>query len=91
MIRLKQVATVNGETSLVFEADGFPEGTRQILIPQAEIVERLKTVKNILGKPLTTQDACDAVIVLINQLRTQKTVLPERFDWTQYIGADLEK
>ena len=90
MIKLKLVEMRNGETTLVFVADGFPEGTREVEIPLSEIVEKLKTVKQILGQPLTIQDAKNVIITLINQLREQKTPIAKRFDFTKYINVDLE-
>jgi len=91
MIKLKQVITVLGETTLVFECDGFPEGVRTVQIPLAEIIERLKTVKQILGRNVTLQDAKDAIVAIVNLLRQAKTPITERFDFTQYIGVDLEQ
>ncbi|MEM2568172.1 MAG: hypothetical protein QXH20_06875 [Candidatus Bathyarchaeia archaeon] len=90
MIRLKQVSTVYGEATLIFEADGFPEGIREVKIPLAEVVERLKTVKQVLGRQVTLQDARLAIIKIVNDLRQTQTPIPERFDFTPYIGKDLE-
>jgi hypothetical protein len=91
MIKLKQVMTVYGETTLIFDCDGFPEGTRTVQIPLMEIVERLKTVKQILGTNITLQDARSVIVTIVNQLRQQKSPLTERFDFTAYIGVNLEQ
>ena len=91
MIKLKLVEMRNGETTLIFEADGFPEGTREVEIPLSEIVEKLKTVKQILGRSVTVQDARNVIVTLVNQLRKQKAPITERFDFTPYIGVDLEQ
>jgi len=91
MIRLKQVITVLGETTLVFECDGFPEGVRNVQIPLADITEKLRIVKQILGRSLTMNDVKDVIVNIVNQLRQAKTPLTERFDFTQYIGVDLEQ
>lgn len=90
MIKLKQVSTVYGETTLVFEADGFQEGTRRISIPLSDVLERLKVVKQVLGRPITLQDAKDVIKKIVNDMRTAKTPLTERFDFTPYIEVDLE-
>jgi len=91
MIRLKQVITVLGEITLVFECDGFPEGVRTVQIPLADVVERLKTVRQILGRSLTMNDVKDVIVNIVNQLRQAQSPLAERFDFTQYIGVDLEQ
>jgi len=91
MIKLTTVSTVNGEITLTFQCDGFPEGTRTVQIPLAEIVEKLKTVKQVLGRNVTVQDAKDVIVTLVNQIRQEKSPLTERFDFTPYIGVDLEQ
>ena len=90
MIKLKLVEMRNGETTLVFIADGFPEGTREVEIPLSEVTEKLKTVKNILGRSLTIKDAENVIKTIITKLREQKASIAERFDFTSYIGVDLE-
>jgi hypothetical protein len=91
MIKLKQVLTVYGETTLTFECDGFPDGVRTVRIPLTDIIERLKTVKQILGRNVTLEDARDVIVTIINQLRQERTPITERFDFTPYIGVDIEQ
>ena len=91
MIKLKLVEMRHGETTLVFEADGFLEGTRTVEIPLSEIVEKLKTVKQILGQPVTIKDAKNVIKTIIEKLREQKAPITERFDFTPYIGVDFEQ
>jgi len=91
MIKLKQVMTVYGETTLIFDCDGFPEGVRTVPVPLADVIEKLKTVKEILGRSVTLQDAKAVIVTLINEMRRQKSPITERFDFTQYIGVDLEQ
>jgi pectate lyase len=91
MIKLTAVSTVNGEATLTFQVD-FPDSTiRTVQIPLAEIVEKLKTVKQILGTNITLQDARNVIITIVNQMRQQKSPITERFDFTPYIGVDLEQ
>jgi len=91
MIKLTAVSTVNGEVTLTFQVD-FPDSTiRTVQIPLAEIVEKLKTVKQVLGRNVTVQDAKDVIVTLVNQIRQEKSPLTERFDFTPYIGVDLEQ
>lgn len=91
MIRLTLVEMRNGETTLVFQADGFPNGTETVEIPLTDVVERLKTVKQILGGSVTIQDAKNVIVTIINQLRQGKTSIAERFDFKPYIGVDIEQ
>ena len=60
-------------------------------IPLAEIIERLKTVKQVLGRNVTLQDAKDVIVAIVKQFRQAQSPLAERFDFTQYIGVDLEQ
>ena len=52
MIKLKLVEMRHGETTLVFKADGFPEGTREVEIPLSEIVEKLKRTEGSHNRTL---------------------------------------
>jgi hypothetical protein len=91
MIKLKQVETRHGETTLVFDVS-FPDETiQEVEIPLEEIVSKLKTVKQILGQPVTIQDAKNVIITLVNQLRQGKKPITERFDFSSWIGVDLEQ
>jgi len=91
MIKLTAVSTVNGEVTLTFQVD-FPDSTiRTVQIPLAEIVEKLKTVKQVLGRNVTVQDAKDVIVTLVNQIRQEKSPITERFDFSPYIGVDLEQ
>ena len=90
MIKLKQVKTVHGRATLVFEAD-FPDGTiRTVKIDDEEIKERLKTVRKILGRPTTKADLKYVIKTLFRELREKREELPETFDYTEFIEVDLE-
>lgn len=89
MIKLKQIQTSLGEAYLTFEYDkeGF---ANTVTINKRDIVSRLLTVKQNLGRPLAIQDAKLVIIRLINELREGKTPLSEDFDYSQFIGVDIE-
>ena len=89
MIKLKQVQTSLGEAYLTFEYDK-ESVVNTVTISKQDIVDRLKTVKQNLGRPLTLQDAKLIIIRLINELREGKTPLSEDFDYNQFIGVDIE-
>jgi hypothetical protein len=89
MIKLKQIQTNLGDAYLTFEYD--KEGvTSTVTINKRDIVNRLLTVKQNLGRALTLQDAKLVIIRLINDLREGKTPLSEDFDYSQFIGVDIE-
>jgi hypothetical protein len=89
MIKLKQVQTSLGEAYLTFEYDK-ESIVNTVTINKQDIVDRLKTVKQNLGRPLAIQDAKLVIIRLINELREGKTPLSEDFDYSQFIGVDIE-
>jgi len=90
MIKIKQVKTTLGRAVLVFEAD-FPDGTtRTVEIEESEIKERLMQVRNLLGRPVTIRDLKDVIKAIFNEIRLKKQVLPEIFDYSQFIKTDLE-
>ncbi|MCD6528775.1 hypothetical protein J7L06_00585 [Candidatus Bathyarchaeota archaeon] len=90
MIKLKGVFMVHGETTLLFIADGFPEGVREIEIPQSEIVDRLKELKRLTGRKPTKQDARDIIKVMVDEIRKTREPFPQRFNFSSWIGVDLE-
>jgi hypothetical protein len=89
MIKLKQVQTQQAEVLLTFEYD---QGgiIQTIVMNKQDIVDRLKTVKQKLGRALTVQDARLVIVKIVNELREGKTPLTEDFDYIQFIGVDLE-
>ena len=90
MIKLKQVKTVYGRATLVFEAD-FPDGTvKTVEIDHEEIRERLKTVRRLLGRPVTKADLKYVIKTLFKELREGKEEIPETFDYAEFIEVDLE-
>jgi hypothetical protein len=90
MIKLKQITTENAEIILLFEYDQGGQ-TYSLKISYNEIRERLKQVRDFLGRPLLLQDAKLVVIKIINEVRANKIPLLERFDFTQFVGVDLEQ
>jgi len=89
MIKLTSVSTDAHGTVLtfVFDKDGENQSVSFLL---SDVVERLKTVKKSLGRPITLADAKLAIIQIVNEVRDGKSSLQERFDLNQFIGLDLE-
>lgn len=90
MIRLKQITTVYGETTLVFDVD-FPDGSvRELRIQSADLTDRMRELKRLVGRELTVGDLRNVIVAVVNQMREGKKPLTERFDLSQYVGVDLE-
>jgi hypothetical protein len=93
MIRLRQVATVYGETTLIFDVDALaPDGSvTEVRIPAADLEERLRELKRLLGRDLTLSDLRDIIVALVNQIREGRKPLTERFDFAELVGVDFEQ
>jgi hypothetical protein len=91
MIKLKQVLTVLGKGILVFETD-FPDGTvKDVQIDVSELEDRLKQLRELLGRDLTVADLKDVVKNVVNQIRSGAQPFPQKFDYTALIGVDFEQ
>jgi len=91
MIKLKQVTTVLGKGSLIFEAD-FPDGTvKNVQIDLSDLEDRLKQLRTLLGRDLTVADLKDVVKTVISQVRQGQTPFPQKFDYSSLIGVDFEQ
>ena len=90
MIKLTSVSTDSHGTLLTFAFDKDGENQNVSFLLQ-DVLERLKTVKQKLGRPITLVDMKLAIIQIINEVRDGKSSLQERFDLTQFIGVDLEQ
>lgn len=89
MIRLKQITTENAEIILLFEYDQDDQ-VHTVKLSYDDIRERLKRIKDFLGRSLTIQDVKLIIIKIINEIRANQIPLLERFDLSQFIGVDLE-
>ncbi len=89
MIRLEQITTENAEIILLFEYDQDDQ-VYTVKLSYDDIRERLKRIKDFLGRSLTIQDVKLIIIKIINEIRANQIPLLERFDLSQFIGVDLE-
>jgi len=92
MIKITQVTVENGEINLTITYDMSDETTKTFKLNYLDLVERLKTVRQLLGRPLTVKDAKEALIAIVNQIRAGKKDLPESFlaALQSSVGVDLE-
>jgi len=90
MIKIKQVKAKAGETILLIEAD-FPDQTvRSVEIDYKDVEERLRKVKELLGREPNEWDFKDAVKAIVNEMRAAKKPLEKKFPFEQFINTDLE-
>ena len=92
MIKITQVTVENGEINLAITYDVPDETTKIFKLNYLDLVERLKTVRQLLGRPLTVKDAKEALVAIVNQVRAGKKDLPESFlaALQSSVGVDLE-
>lgn len=90
MIKLRQVLTENSEVVFLFDYDQAGQSFT-VKISYGEVRERLKQIREFLGRQLTVQDVKLVIIKIINEIRANKVPLLERFDFNQLVGVDLEQ
>jgi len=92
MIKITQVTVENGEINLTITYDMQDETTKTFKLNYLDLVERLKTVRQLLGRPLAVKDAKEALIAIVNEVRAGKKDLPESFlaALQSSVGVDLE-
>jgi len=90
MIKLTSVSTDSHGTVLtfLFDKDGEDQSVSFLL---SDVLERLKVVKQKLGRPVTLLDMKLVIIQIVNEVRDGKSSLSERFDLSQFVGVDLEQ
>jgi hypothetical protein len=91
-IKITTVQTSGGEIVLTVTYDN-PKGSGNLStfsLHYRDLVDRLVQVKNLLGRALTIADAQQALIEIINETRSNQTGIPQNFDFTSYIGVELE-
>ena len=91
-IKITQVSTSAGEVVLTVAYDN-PKGSGTLFtfkLRKQDLVDRLIQVRSLLGRPQTLTDAKQALVEIINEVRSGQQGIPEDFDFTPYIGAELE-
>jgi len=89
MIRLVRIDIEQGITSFVFEYD-LEGGILTLEINEREIIERARDFRKLFGRNPTVQDLKDIVIQIVNEVRTGKRPFLEKYDYSKWIGVDLE-
>jgi hypothetical protein len=91
-IKITQVSTSTGEILLTIAYDN-PKGSGKMFsftMQKEQLFENLTEVYDLLGRQLTLTDAQQAIVAIINKVRQGQTGIPGNFDFTPYIGVELE-
>ena len=88
-IIITQVRRDTGEVILTIEYSS-DAGTETIEVDADQIVDRLKTLRGLVGRKPTQSEAREIVVQLINEIRAGKQPIVETTPWEDYIGVDLE-
>ena len=88
-IVITQVRRDAGEVILTIEYSSNA-GTETIQVDAGQIVDRLKTLRGLVGRKPTQAEAREIVVQLINEIRAGRQPLVETIPWEEYIGVDLE-
>jgi len=90
MIKITQVTQKMGETILRIQTD-FPDGSiKTVEVDYSEVEERLKRIRELLGREPNEQDFKDAIKAIVNEMRAAKKPLEKKFPFEEYINVDLE-
>lgn len=92
-IKISQIQTSSGEIILSVTFDN-PKGsgiTSSFILHYRDLVDRLVQVQNLLGRALTLTDAQQVLVKIINGVRSNQSGIPQNFDFTPYIGVELEQ
>jgi len=89
MIKITQDKRDAGQVILRIEYS-TDTGTETVDIDAEQIVDRLKTLRILVGRRPTQAEAREIVVTLINELRIGRQPILEILPWENYIGIDLE-
>lgn len=91
-IKITQVTTTLGQIMLTVTYDN-PKGSGTLYTFQLSyqnLVNQLVQVAALLGRNLTLTDAQQALVAIINGVRKNQAGIPQNFDFTPYVGTELE-
>ena len=89
MITLNAVSRSGGQVLLTIEYS-TAAGAVIITVDAEQVVDRLKQLRDLVGRAPTLQEAQEVVVQLINELRAGRQPLVEVIPWEDFIGIDLE-
>ncbi|MBS7642767.1 MAG: hypothetical protein QW374_04975 [Candidatus Bathyarchaeia archaeon] len=90
MIRIVQVDAKAGRIILRIQAD-FPDQTTRIIeVDYGDVEDRLRRIRELIGREPTEQDFVDVVKALVNEVRTARKPIRKQFSLDKFIDIDLE-
>jgi len=89
VITLNAVSRSGGQVLLTIEYS-TAAGAVIITVDAEQVVDRLKQLRDLVGRAPTLQEAQEVVVQLINELRAGRQPLVEVIPWEDFIGIDLE-
>lgn len=89
MIKLIRIDIEQGITSFIFEYD-LEDEVLTLEINEREIIERARDFYRLLGRTPSVQDLKAIVIQVVNEVRRGKRPFLEKYDYSKWIGVDLE-
>lgn len=91
-VKITQISTASGEIVLVIAYDN-PKGSGTMFtynLRKEDFYNALYQFLNIIGRALTLTDAQQVLVQIINKVRAGASSIPQNFDFTPYINAELE-
>jgi hypothetical protein len=91
-IKITQVSSASGQIILTITYDN-PKGSGNLgtfKLSYQDLKDKLIQVAALLGRGATLQDAQEVLIEIINEVRKNQAGIPQIFDFTPYIGTELE-
>jgi hypothetical protein len=91
-IKITQVSSASGQIILTITYDN-PKGSGNLgtfKLSYQDLKDKLIQVAALLGRGATLQDAQEVLIEIINEIRKNQAGIPQIFDFTPYIGTELE-
>ncbi len=89
MIKLRQITITHGEAQFIFDYD-LEGKTFSIIMNKRDLNEKLKALRDLLGRDLTLQDLKDVIKSIITQIRKEEQPFQQDFNYSELIGVDLE-
>jgi hypothetical protein len=89
MIILNAVTRTGGQVILTLE---YSTDTGAVILDldAEQIIDRLKQLRDLVGRKPTVKEAWEVVVALVNELRAGREPLVDVIAWETYIGVDLE-
>jgi hypothetical protein len=91
-IKITQVSTSGGQIMLTIAYDN-PKGSGNLgtfQVSYQDLKGRLVEVAALLGRNMTLTDAEQVLVEIINEVRRNQAGIPQSFDFTPYVGVELE-